>query len=164
MPLIGFLFVLNGLLYNIKTPQGMLVISAGLFKETRVQTTIQGLIAVVAEVVMAQFWGLAGILIGAILSNLYRDIDLLFFIPRNVTRLPVRNTFYRIVRIFICCTIIIFPFKYITIHTVSYLEWTKTAILVSLYAALVVLLINVILDRKIFLSVMKRFWVIFAKK
>jgi len=42
VPLIGFLFVLNGLLYNIKTPQGMLVISAGLFKETKVQTTIQG--------------------------------------------------------------------------------------------------------------------------
>jgi len=164
VPLIGFLFVLNGLMYNIKTPQGMLVISAGLFKETRVQTTIQGLIAVVAEVVLAQFWGLAGILIGAILSNLYRDIDLLFFIPRNVTRLPVRNTFYRIVRIFICCAIIIFPFKYITIHTVSYLDWTQTAILVSIYAALVVLLINVILDRKTFVNVIRRFGAIFAKK
>lgn len=164
VPLIGFLFVLNGLMYNIKTPQGMLVISAGLFKETRVQTTIQGLIAVVAEVILAQFWGLAGILVGAILSNLYRDIDLLFFIPRNVTRLPVRNTFYRIVRIFICGIIIIFPFKYITIHAVSYLYWIQSAILVSIYAALVVLLINVILDRKIFLSVMRRFWVIFANK
>lgn len=164
VPLIGFLFVLNGLMYNMKTPQGMLVISAGLFKETRVQTTIQGLIAVVAEVILAQFWGLAGILVGAILSNLYRDIDLLFFIPRLVTRLPVRNTFYRIVRIIICCVLIVLPFKSITIHATSYLEWTQSAILVGLYAALVVLLINLIFDRKILLSVMRRFRVTFAKK
>ena len=46
-PLVGFLFVLNGLLYNLKTPQGMLVISAGMYKETRIQTTIQGAIVVI---------------------------------------------------------------------------------------------------------------------
>ena len=32
VPLIGFLFVISGLMYNLKTPQGMLVISAGMFK------------------------------------------------------------------------------------------------------------------------------------
>jgi len=164
VPLIGFLFVLNGLMYNIKTPQGMLVISAGLFKETRVQTTIQGCIAVIAEIILVQFWGLAGILIGAILSNLYRDIDLLFFIPRNVTKLPVKRTFYRIVRIFICCLIIIAPFKYITIETATYLEWIQCAFWVSLYAALIVFVINVIFDRQILMSSMIRIKTVFAKK
>ena len=48
LPLIGFLITLNGLLFSLKTPQGMLVISAGLYRETRVQVTIQGLIAVAA--------------------------------------------------------------------------------------------------------------------
>jgi O-antigen/teichoic acid export membrane protein len=81
IPLIGFLFTLNGLLFSLKTPQGMLVISAGLFRETRLQVTIQGLIAVVGGVIFVQFLGLAGILIGSILSNIYRDIDLLFYIP-----------------------------------------------------------------------------------
>jgi lipoprotein-anchoring transpeptidase ErfK/SrfK len=51
IPLIGFLFTLNGLFYSLKTPQGMLVISAGLYRETRWQVTIQGLIAVVSGVI-----------------------------------------------------------------------------------------------------------------
>ncbi len=164
VPLIGFIFVLNGLMYNIKTPQGMLVISAGLFRETRVQTTIQGLIAVGAEVVLAQFWGLAGILTGAIISNLYRDIDLLFFIPRYVTRLPVRKTFYRMVRIIICSMLIIIPFNYITIQAVTYGQWINWAIMVSIYAALVVIMINVIFDRVTMINAMKRFGIAFSRK
>lgn len=164
LPLIGFLFVLNGLMYNIKTPQGMLVISAGLFRETRVQTTIQGLIAVIAEVILVQFWGLAGILVGAIISNIYRDIDLLFFIPRNVTNLTVRTTFYRIVRIFICCVIIFIPFRYITVEIDNYFKWTECAVLLGLYAALVVLVVNIIFDKKILMNSMRRFSAAFFKK
>lgn len=80
-PLIGFLFVLNGVLYNIKTPQGMLVISAGLFKETKLQTTIQGGIAVLLGIILTPFLGIVGVLVASILSNLYRDIDLIFLFP-----------------------------------------------------------------------------------
>ena len=88
VPIVGFLFVLNGLLYNVKTPQGMLVISAGMFKETRIQTTIQGAIAVIVGAILVPYYGVVGVLMGSILSNIYRDIDLLYFIPRNLTKLP----------------------------------------------------------------------------
>ncbi|MBE6976539.1 MAG: hypothetical protein E7439_05010 [Ruminococcaceae bacterium] len=88
-PLLGFLFTLNGFLYNIKTPQGMLVISAGLYKETRWQTTAQALIAVIGGVVLGYLYGLAGIMIAMCASNLYRAVDLLFFIPKHVTKLKM---------------------------------------------------------------------------
>ena len=88
-PLLGFLFTLNGFLYNIKTPQGMLVISAGLYKETRWQTITQALIAVVGGVVLGSMYGLVGIMLAMCISNFYRDIDLLFFIPKHVTHLKM---------------------------------------------------------------------------
>lgn len=66
LPSIGFLIVLNGFLYSLKTPQGMLVISAGLYRETRLQTTIQGAIALLGGAILAPVWGLHGILIGSI--------------------------------------------------------------------------------------------------
>lgn len=100
VPLFGFLFVLNGLLYNMKTPQGMLVISAGLYKETRLQTSIQAAILVVGGVIGGYFWGLAGIMAASCLSNLYRVIDLMFYIPHNVTKLPVHTTLLRYIRMF----------------------------------------------------------------
>src|SRR5699024_9171138 len=77
LPLVGFLFVLDGLLYSMKNPQGMLVLSAGLFKETRLQATIQGLILIVLGIVLTYKFGLIGVLVASIISNLYRLIDLL---------------------------------------------------------------------------------------
>lgn len=147
VPLIGFLSVLNGLLYNIKTPQGMLVISAGLYKETKVQTTIQGAIAIIAGTILTPFYGVAGVLIGSILSNIYRDIDLLFFIPRNVTKLPVKSTALRIMRIGITVLIINVPFFFFEITVAGYLSWALKATYVGIYAVVVILIMSLIFDR-----------------
>lgn len=150
VPIIGFLFVLNGLLYNLKTPQGMLVISAGMFRETRVQTTVQGLIVVVLGLALVPFIGIYGILVASILSNIYRDIDLLFFIPRNLTKLPVVETAKRMFMVGINVVIIWIPFIYFDINPDGYLEWILNAIIVGIYASLVVLVTSFIFDREIF--------------
>lgn len=147
VPKIGFLFIVNGLLYNLKTPQGMLVISAGMFRETRVQTTIQGLISVVLGLVLTPFIGIYGVLIASILSNIYRDIDLSFFVPKNITKLPVRNTIKRMIIVFISVLIIYFPFLNNELNPNSYLQWIKYAIIVGIYACIVVLIVNVLFDR-----------------
>lgn len=78
----AILFVSNGILYNLKTPQGMLVIAAGLYRETRIQSTIQAAILVVGGIIFGARKGLTGIMFASCLSNLYRCIDLYFFIPK----------------------------------------------------------------------------------
>ncbi|MDD4320859.1 MAG: hypothetical protein PHH31_04820 [Acidaminococcaceae bacterium] len=156
LPIIGFLFVLNGLLYNIKTPQGMLVISAGMYKETRWQTTIQGAIAVIGGVFLAPFFGVAGVLLGSIFSNIYRDIDLMFFIPRNLTKLSVRKTFYRVIRIFMCILVIWMPFFFVDLNPTGYLSWFTSAFGVGLYAVIIVVLSGLIFDRNDMKSLVRR--------
>jgi membrane protease YdiL (CAAX protease family) len=156
VPLIGFLFVLNGLLYNLKTPQGMLVISAGLFRETRLQTTIQGAIAVILGLALAPFLGIYGVLIASILSNLYRDIDLLFFIPKNVTKLPIKNTAKRMLRVAISVVVIWIPFLFINVSSYGYLQWAINAALVGVYSCLVVIAMSYLFDRETFRSVLNR--------
>lgn len=157
IPLFGFLFTLNGLLYSLKTPQGMLVISAGLYRETRWQTTIQGLIAVVGGVIFVQFWGLAGILVGSILSNIYRTIDLLFYIPHKLTKLKVKTSFYRMLRVFVCFSLICWPFiQFIHIDGHNFLKWTGWAVITAIYALLVVVIINYLFDRRVFMNVLGR--------
>lgn len=147
VPIIGFLIVLNGFLYNLKTPQGMLVISAGLYRETKLQTTIQGLIALLVGAALTPFYGLAGILVGSILSNLYRDIDLLFFIPSHITKLSPKTTFSRwriIITEFVLICVPFFLFK----NTISSLtQWSVWAIIVAVYAILVICVLSYLLDR-----------------
>lgn len=156
IPIIGFLFILNGLLFNIKTPQGMLVISAGMYKETKLQTTIQGSIAVIVGIILAPRFGIAGILVGSILSNIYRDIDLIFFIPKNLTKLPIKDTALRIFKIFIGVLIVWFPFIFIHFEPTNFSTWFLYACCVGIYSVVVVGIIAFIFDRKEMMNVINR--------
>lgn len=164
LPLIGFLFVFNGWLYNIKTPQGMLVISAGMYKETRVQSTIQAVIIIIVGSILTPKYSLAGIMIASCLSNLYRDIDLLFFIPKKVTELPVKETAVRILRMIIEMFIIYYPFKYIKIQMDNFLQWIIFSLFIGIYAIMVVGIIGVIFDRVAIKGVCLRFKSMVKKK
>lgn len=156
IPVIGFLFVLNGLLYNIKSPQGMLVISAGMYKETKLQTTIQGSIAVIIGAILVPYLKIQGVLIGSILSNIYRDIDLLFFIPKYVTKLSVRITALRIIRVFVNIVLICIPFFFIQLNPTSYISWIIDSIVVGIYAVFVILISGILFERIVMLDTIKR--------
>ena len=156
--IVGFLFVMNGLLYNIKTPQGMLVISAGLYRETRIQTTIQGAIAVVIGIILTPFYGIKGVLIASILSNIYRDIDLFFFIPRNVTKLPIKNTVFRVMRLGISVFFIYLPFLFIKLTPRDYISWMLNALAIGVYAIVVILGMSLFFERDTLKAVYIRFF------
>ena len=135
VPIFGFLFVLSGILYNIKTPQSMLINSAGLYKETRVQTIIQGAIMVVGGFTLAPFWGLEGIIIASCLSNLYRCIDLCFFIPKIVTGLPKSNSLISLLITTLTAVLLILSFgKIFEIQAENYIEWVLWAVFAGVYS------------------------------
>lgn len=156
VPMYGFLFTLNGLLYNMKTPQGMLVISAGMYKETRWRSTIQAGIIVVLGVALAPFWGLYGIMLALCASNLYRAIDLLIFVPQNITKLRVWNTTKRMVRLLFCSAIILFLFGRLGNNIVSYIEWTLYSMIVGGVSVIAVAFINWAFERELFYAVVRR--------
>jgi len=139
-------------LYNAKTPQGMLVISAGLYKETKYQTLAQAIINIVVSVALAPGLGIAGVLLGSVVSNLYRTIDLVIFIPRVLTRLPVMMTVRRLVRMFALLVLSIWPpLQYLHMMEKSpdgYLGWLLWAIPTGLWCLFVFALGNVIMERR----------------
>lgn len=155
--LLGILFTINGLLFNLKTPQGMLVISAGLYKETRIQNLIQALIIVVGGVILAPSLGLAGILIASCLSNLYRDVDLAFFIPKHVTNLPPRKSIIRMIIVVLLSIILCIPFIIcINIESDGYLMWMIQALIITTYATIIIVVINYLIDKEQFKIVLER--------
>ncbi len=147
IPILGFLFVINGLLYNIKTPQGMLVISAGMFKETKLQTTIQGAIVVVVGLILTPKFGLLGVLVGSIVSNLYRDFDLIVFVSRRITMLPLKQSIVRVLRIIVTTFILYVPFIFIKLNTSNYIEWFWKSAIVGLYVLIVVTFVSYIVRK-----------------
>lgn len=147
-PEVAALFVLWGLLYNIKTPQGMLVLSAGLYKETKYRTLTQAIIHIVFSVALAPRYGMVGVLIGAVLSNLYRCIDLIFYIPKVVTKLPPSMTIKRVIRMLVLFTICILPtLKLVRINPGSYITWLIWAIVIAIWCLVVFAVGNIIMER-----------------
>lgn len=163
LPVIGFLITLNALLHNIKTPQGMLIISAGMFKETRWRTTTQGLIAIIVGIIGVQFLGLAGILLGSITSNIYRIIDLLFFVPKHITKINYSYSLLRIIRVLLSVLLIVLIISFIKYHPQNYLQWLFMAIYTGAISLLVIIIINYIFDKKIFISTMKKIATVFKR-
>jgi O-antigen/teichoic acid export membrane protein len=148
-PVIAALFVAVGILSNIKTPQGMLVISAGLYKETKIQSLIQAIINVVFSAALAPSLGIAGVLIGSILSNLYRDIDLIFFIPKTVTKLKPTMSIRRVLRLILLFSISVFPvIYYIDLKPGNLFSWALDAVPAAIWAFVVIAGGNIIIERK----------------
>ncbi|MBO5204318.1 MAG: hypothetical protein J6B72_06875 [Clostridia bacterium] len=163
MPIVGFLMVLNGYMYNIKNPQGMLVMSAGMYKETKWRTFTQGAIAVVGGIVLAFPFGIYGILVAALLSNIYRDFDLLIFSAKRITGLSPLWSFKNVSKSLLIFVLIILPFFFININISSWTMWIIIACSVCAYAAVVIVTIVVIFDFKMLKSIFVRLKRIFIR-
>jgi O-antigen/teichoic acid export membrane protein len=155
-PLFGVLIVIDAFLYNLKTPQGMLVISAGLFKETRWQTTAQGTIALLACFVLSYKIGLIGAVLGIMLSNIYRDIDLMYFIPKYVTKLPVKLTLSRVLRNFSILSLCVSFVYFFPIRIDNIFDWLTAAIITSFVIFVLIFIVNYSLEPAVARDVLKR--------
>lgn len=150
-------FVVNGILFNLKTPQGMLVIAAGLYKETRIQSTIQALILVVGGIIFGASGGLIGVMLASCLSNLYRCIDLYFFIPKMVTHMEKKSTLKNII-----ITILMIIFTYFTAQKIikfypnSLITWVIYAVGVTIYCTMIISIFHIAFERNKFKTILSR--------
>lgn len=136
-PVIGFLSILNVLLYHLKTPQGLLVISAGLYRDTRLQTSIQTLFLIIGAIVFGKLLGVSGILLGCCLSNLYRDFDLMFYIPRKVTHTKPLETFGLMAAACVVCACVAVPYLLLDPPCASWPQWVLSGAVLLAWGLLV---------------------------
>lgn len=156
VPSLAMLIVLNGIVYSIKTPQSMLMISAGMYKEQRWRATLQAAIIVVGGCILTQFYGIQGVLIALICANIYRTIDLMFYVPAHITHSPVMQTFRRMVMVFVEIGVIALPSLFLSFQTTNYYEWLILAAVYGIYAIAVVTVFVLITDRCEFFALAKR--------
>lgn len=91
-PILGLLVMVNAFLYHLKTPQGLLVVSGGKYRECRPFVTVQALVLMVGAVIGALVARVEGMVVGVCLSNIYAAAYLNFYIPKRVTHTRVLDT------------------------------------------------------------------------
>lgn len=156
MPIVAYMMLLDGFLYHSKTPQGMLVIAAGMYKETKWRSFTQGMIALVGGAILAIPFGIYGILAAAILSNVYRAIDIWYFSNRYITGLSPKQSVNHFFIAVIEVLLIVLPFVFIDIVCSTWFEWLFAACAVSFYAIMVVGIVSMIFKRQLTKNVCKR--------
>lgn len=163
LPGLGILFTVNALAYNIKTPQGMMVQAAGLFRKTRYQNVIQAAILLIAGVILGKIWGIYGILIASILSNGYRCIDLAIFIPKNVTFDSSWKSFRRIIILGITITVAFIPGKWVMekVMVEGYFQWFVAAVASFIYSMIIIGVVDWMFERDNFRTSIMRLKTIF---
>lgn len=155
-PLVGVLCMANVLLYHLKTPQGLLVISAGLYHDTRFQTTMQAVILLVGSIVFGAFFGMPGILAGMLLSNLYRDIDLVFYIPRKVTKTSPSETLKLMLIAVAICVLVSVPYLIIQPTCEGWAEWALFALALAIWGGLLTVVLYRVFAREQLSGLLRR--------
>ena len=130
-----------------------------MYKETRWATTLQGLIEGVASVALAFPFGVYGIVIGVLLSNLYRDVQFLFYAEGHLIPFKIRKTIVlqaRSIILFLAVSFILsrLPFDD---YSLSVSTWILNAVVVSVISCVVIVGINILFDRRLFKQTLSRF-------
>lgn len=165
LPGLGILFTVQAMAYNLKTPQGMMVQAAGMFRETRIQNIIQASILMLGGLFFGYFWGIYGVLIAAIMSNIYRCIDLAVFIPHNVLRTSAKKTVKRMIMFSVITLLAYVPLNTIInmISINNLFQWLIVACIVIIYAVLVFFVFDWFFERKYCVKTLHRIKTLFMK-
>lgn len=147
-PLFSVLILVAELLYCLRQPLQTLIYSGGFFKETKIGAFIEAFINIVISIILVFHFGLVGIAIGTLVAMLYRTIDLMVYINKNMAFLNIKKTIKHYLISFLGISLafsISFFFNLTFIDTFS--EWILVSIIVVLAVSLLILLLNLVFFR-----------------
>lgn len=150
LPLLGYLFVLVGVINNIKIPARMLVIASGHFKETKKYSLIEMLINIFGQIIFIPILGIYGALVGCLLSNLYRAINFIWYSNKYLLKISHERVIKRLLVFGITSVLLCYLSTLLNISVNGYLWWAVWAICISVVAFIVMLIVGVIFDRATF--------------
>ena len=115
-------------------------------------------------VLLTPKYGINGILFASILSNIYRTIDLIYFVPKYITKTNRITTILRIIKVFILGASIYFIGNYFMFNTNTYFDWLIYAIISMMYSIIIILLFDFVLENNMLKSAYKKILLIFRRK
>lgn len=147
-PLLAGLFLLVGIVESSRIPSMMLIMAAGRYKATKPAALLEASLNLLCSICFIQWWGLAGLLLGALVSFLYRSSDMIYYTSKHILSLSMWRSYGRLfmvwLMILLCVLIGWQPVQQITVN--GYGAWfslsLQTAVLIALPFILLYYLIS----------------------
>lgn len=90
------LFVLVFLFDMIRNPHQAVINVAGHFKQTKFRSLFEAFLNIFFSLIFVNFIGMYGVLLGTLLSYMYRVIDIFFYTFHKILKTSVKRTFIRL--------------------------------------------------------------------
>lgn len=145
-------------MYCIRQPYLTLVYSTGSFEQTKFGAAIEAGLNIGLSLILVNFLGIAGVIIGTLVANTFRTVQFAWYISKNILRRSITNVIRRFLWVVGTSAIIVFTSleieKKITFG-VSWGEWLVESIVVFSISCSVTLLTSLIFYRTDLFNLLK---------
>jgi len=164
-PGFAILFIVVGVVSNIRVPANTLITSAGHFKETRNRALLEAFINLACSLIFVQKFGSEGVLLGAVCSYAYRTIDIIFYASRKILDTPIKPTLFKLVINLSLSIIAYLPiYWFFNINPKNLYEWFVYAIILSLWNLTIIITGNSIVNPQLFRNMFHRSKLVLSRK
>lgn len=148
-PLLALLFLLVGIVENSRIPAMTLIMGAGRYKATKPAALLEASLNLVCSVWLIQLWGLAGLLVGALVSFLYRSSDMIYYTCKHILSLPVWRSYVLLLSVWLLMLVVIIIGRQVlaNVSVSGYLSWLGLSIPVAFLVALPFVLLYFLINR-----------------
>jgi O-antigen/teichoic acid export membrane protein len=165
-PLFAGVILAGELVYCLRLPYETIITAAGRFQDTQRAAFIEAGLNLALSIILIRFLGITGVVMGTLVSIVYRLIFFTGFLHRNILNLKYSEIIKRMavssINIFLIAGAMWKWAQAIMIH--SFIEWTAVAAVVTSCASAITLVIHILFYKEELWYCMSIFYGIVRKK
>lgn len=147
-PTLALLFIIVGLLNNVRLPESQLINAAGHFKKTQNRAIIELVINLFFSVTCTLKFGFVGVLFGSIASGLYRSLDMVIYVSKKILKRNFLSPIIKTIFIILIYILIIYSISFFQFSCENYFDWIKIAIIYGIIFLIPVLIVFLLVRKK----------------
>lgn len=147
-PVTSILFGIIVISRSIRTPALTMIMAVGHYKETKRAAIIEAIINITVSLLLVGRLGINGVLIGTVCSYLYRTIDIIHYVGKNIVTETNKNTICRVVRNGITMLLILAVYSRCASSIDGWITWGKSAFIWGAVSLVVFGVINTCFEPK----------------
>ncbi|WP_409302864.1 lipopolysaccharide biosynthesis protein [Peribacillus sp. SCS-155] len=146
--LLTVMFLIVGLFNAYRIPLNTLIEASGHYTQTRNRAAIEATINVIASLIAVQFFALYGVLLGSIVSYLYRSIDIILYSSGKILLIKPTNSLIKILlNVLLLIITINLMNGLVAVSIQSWMDWITYAVVFSLILGILFLLVAELMNK-----------------
>ncbi|WP_051287345.1 lipopolysaccharide biosynthesis protein [Paenibacillus taiwanensis] len=143
-PELAALFIVVGIISNVRLPHYTLIQAAGHFRETKYPSIVESIIHLAVSLVLVQWLGMIGVMLGSLCAHLYRTPELIRYTSKHILGHGTRQTTVRMMRLVVLSAIGTAPFLFLFVpDPVRVTDWLVWAFIAGASVLCIVIIGNV---------------------